>query len=353
MAGVNTYSGSTVVSNGVLALAVTQGGSDSSLGNSANIFINAGAFLDLSGTSSQTLTLNTGQALGGGGTLIGSVNASGATIAPGSASATGALTITGGLTESGVNNNFQLASVGNADVIHVQGTLDVSSGTQTINLSAFNGGTIATGTYPLFTYPAGNLNGGIGNLAVNVGASAYTATLTNITTTTPPEIAVIIGAAPRQPLNLTWAGDGTANNWDTIGKDWLSGATRYSFLSGDSVTFNDSGAANTNVTLQNTLYPASLVVSNSTLVSYTLTGSGSLGGSVGLLKTNSGKVTILATNSYTGPTVIGGGMISVSYLPNGGLAGPLGASSNNSTNLLFFDGGTLAYTGPTRAPTAA
>jgi autotransporter-associated beta strand protein len=64
-----------------------------------------------------------------------------------------------------------------------------------------------------------------------------------------------------------------------------------------------------------------------------------------LTKTNSGTVTILATNTYTGPTVIGGGTISVSYLPNGGVASPIGASSGNSTNLLFT-GGTLAYTGP-------
>ena len=96
--------------------------------------------------------------------------------------------------------------------------------------------------------------------------------------------------------------------------------------------FNDAGAANTNVTLQNALYPASVVVSNSTLVNYTLTGNGNIAGTIGLLKTNSGTVTILTTNTYTGPTVIGGGTISVSYLPNGGVASPIGASSNNSTN---------------------
>ena len=160
LGGVNTYSGSTVVSNGVLALLITGSGNDSSLGYSANVVINTNAVLDLSGINNQVLTLNTGQALGGGGMLKGSVAANtGANMNPGSASG-GTLTITGGLTESGgVNNNFQLTNT-NPDVINVVGTLDVSSGTQNINLSGFGTNPIANGTYPLFTYPAGSLNGG-------------------------------------------------------------------------------------------------------------------------------------------------------------------------------------------------
>jgi autotransporter-associated beta strand protein len=303
--------------------------------------------LDISQLSSPLLTLNAGQALGGSGTLNGSATAnSGANLNPGSAVATGVLKITGGLTENGgVNNNFQLSTVGNSDVINVQGLLDVAEGTgiQTINLSGVGTNAIAAGTYPLFTY-TGGLSGGTNNFVVNVGAAAYTTKL-SILATTPPEIAVTVGAPPRQPANLVWAGDGVANNWDTIGMDWLVGATHYSFLSGDSVTFNDAGAAHPTVTLQSALYPASLVVSNSTLVNYTFTGSGGIAGSVGLLKTNSGLLTILATNTYTGPTVIGAGTISISSLANGGLASPIGAASNNSTNLVFA-GGTLAYTGP-------
>ena len=351
LAGINTYSGSTSISNGVLALILNPlTANDASIASSANIFINTNAVLDVTGLHTPVLTLNSGQSIGGSGTLNGSLSAnSGVSLNPGSASATGALTIIGGLTElGGVNNNFQLSTVGNSDVIRVHGTLDVSSGPQNINLSGLNGGTITAGIYPLFTYTSG-FNGPIGNLTVNFGAYAYSGILTNITTTTPPEIAVIVGAPSRSSTNLVWLGDGVANNWDTIGKDWVAGATSYSFQSGDSVTFNDRGAGNTNVTLQNTLYPTSLVVSNSTRESYTFTGNGGITGSLGLLKTNNGTLTILATNTYTGPTVIGGGTISVPYLPNGGLASPIGAAANSSANLLFYDGGTLAYTGPTAA----
>ena len=49
LAGVNTYSGLTVVSNGVLALAVTLEWQRLSLGYSTNVVINTNAVLDLSG----------------------------------------------------------------------------------------------------------------------------------------------------------------------------------------------------------------------------------------------------------------------------------------------------------------
>ena len=113
---------------------------------------------------------------------------------------------------------------------------------------------------------------------------------TNITTTTPPEIAVIVGAPPRSATNVVWKGDGVANNWDTVGNDWLIGGegTAKAFESGDSVFFTDAGVANTNVTLQNGLYPGSVVVRDSTLVNYTLAGNGNIAGTIGLLKTNSG-----------------------------------------------------------------
>ena len=348
LAGVNTYSGSTVVSNGVLALAVTLGGSDASIANSTNIFINTGAVLDLSGINNPTLTRNTGQTIGGGGTLNGGLNASGATITPGSASATGALTITGNLTESGVTNNFQLSTNANPDVIKVQGSLDVSSGTQVIVLNEFGGGPMANGTYPLFTY-TGGLSGGTNNFSVVPGPGAFyfTGILTNITTVTPNQIAFVVTSG-RPATNLVWKGDSVSNHWDYVTtNDWVNGANYFQFLPGDSVFFNDSGAPNTNVILQAALGPAAVVVSNATQ-NYTFTGSGNISGSTGLTKTNHGTLTILTTNSYTGPTILGGGTLSIASVANSGLSSPIGAAGNDPTNLVFF-GSTLKYTGPSAA----
>jgi autotransporter-associated beta strand protein len=84
----NTYSGSTVISGGTLAL--YGNGSDGSISSSANINITGGATLDVSGRSDGKLTLASGQTLSGGagtngpGLINGSfIAAGGSTVAPG------------------------------------------------------------------------------------------------------------------------------------------------------------------------------------------------------------------------------------------------------------------------------
>jgi autotransporter-associated beta strand protein len=244
LTGVNTYSGPTAISNGVLALAINPVTSSvGSINGSSNIFIGAGATLDLSGLITPTLTHNSWQTIGGRGTLNGSLNTAG-TIAPGNPVATGALTITGGLTESsGATNQFALSTNANPNVVNVQGTLDLSSGTENITFSSFGGGQFQNGIYPLLTYS--NLNGGIGNLAIVTtgGAYPFNSFLTNLTTVTPNQIAVVISGA-RAPTNLVWNGDSSLNNWDSSTSNWLAGATSLSFETGDSVFFTDSGSTN-------------------------------------------------------------------------------------------------------------
>jgi autotransporter-associated beta strand protein len=65
-----------------------------------------------------------------------------------------------------------------------------------------------------------------------------------------------------------------------------------------------------------------------------------------------GTLTLTGTNTYSGTTfVTGGGVLAVSSLPNGGVAGPLGMSTNAPTNLVLGQptagAGTLRYTGAT------
>ncbi len=349
LAGANTYSGSTTVSNGVLALIMNPNTyNDASIARSTNIFINTGAVLDLSGLANPMLALNAGQTLGGGGTLVGGLNASGVIINPGSAIATGALTINGSLTESGVTNYFQLSTNASPDVIQIQGSLDVSSGTQVIVLNEFGGGLMPNGTYPLFTY-TGGLSGGTNNFSVVPGPGAFyfTGLLTNITTVTPNQIAFVVTSG-RPATNLVWKGDSVSNHWDYVTtNDWVNGANYFQFLPGDRVAFNDSGAPNTNITLQAALGPAAVVVSNATQ-NFTFAGSGSISGATGLTKTNSGTLTLLTTNSYTGPTILGGGTLSIASVANSGVSSPIGAAGNDPTNLVFF-GSTLKYTGASAA----
>ena len=101
--------------------------------------------------------------------------------------------------------------------------------------------------------------------------------MTNITSVTPNEIAVIVTAPARQSLNLTWVGDNTANNWDLTSTNWVNSGTKYAFQAGDSALFTNSGLANPPVNLQASVFPASLVVSNKTR-NYIFTGSGGIAG---------------------------------------------------------------------------
>jgi autotransporter-associated beta strand protein len=102
MNGNNTYTGATTLTGGVLALG-NDGSTDASLSGTANIIINAGATLDVSGRSDTTLALGTGaasQALHGSGTLTGNLTVGSlGTVAPGLS--IGTLTVSGNVTLGG------------------------------------------------------------------------------------------------------------------------------------------------------------------------------------------------------------------------------------------------------------
>ena len=325
--GADTGSGPTIIAQGTLTV-----GAASAI--SSPIVLSSGATFDVS--QNPAFTLN--QSLSGSGTVNGLLTAAGGSINPGQPGVAGTLTFATGLTESGgVNHQFEL-SAGSNDLINVVGNLTLA-GVNNLTLSAFGGGTIPSGVYPLIQY-SGTLSGGPGNFSVTiVGAQG---TVTNITSTTPAQIAVIVAPAARGPVSLTWKGDGAANNWDGSSSNWVNGATSYNFLPGDSVTFDDSGAPNTNVNLTIPALPAS-VTFNSTLP-YTLAGPGSINGSTGLTKTNSGSLRLFNTNSYTGPTIVGQGTLEIQNIGISGTPSSIGTASSDATNLVL-SGGTLKYSG--------
>jgi autotransporter-associated beta strand protein len=327
--GANTSFGATIISQGTVAVAAA--------GSMAcPVSVASGAFFDVTANGNYNNTLS------GIGTVNGTLTSSGGTISPGGVGAAGTLNFANDLIENGtVNNQMELSTPSGAnDLINITGSLTVNPG-NTITLSRLGGGQIPIGTYTLFTY-GGSFNGSLANFTVV--APNNTATLINPAN----QIRVIVGLPPRNSTNLTWVGDNAANVWDVGTSNWVStlGVQPFDFRQGDDVRFDARGAANPIVTVAVPVSPNSMVVSNT--ANYTFTGSGSIGGATGLVKTNSGTLTVQTVNSYTGPTVIGGGTLVASTLANGNVNSAIGAAGSNPTNLVFF-GTTLGYTGPNTA----
>ncbi len=309
----NSFSGNTTVSNGTLLV-------NGALVQSAVTVLNGGG-------------------AGGGGTFgNGLVAQPGSAVVPGDGlGAAGWLTITNGLTENGsVTNRFDFSddptgTLKTNDQIQVIGDLNLA-GTNIIKVSLLDG-LPGNGAYTLFTY-TGNLNGSLTNLKV----SGVVGTLTN-----PPNAIAIIVSSTRPTASLVWKGNGANNLWDTgTNVNWLNDgvADRFYFL--DDVTFDDSGSTSPAINIVGDPTPNSLLVD--AMVDYTFGGSGRISGTGNFTKTNSGTLTVTTTNDYTGPTIIGGGVLAVSRLANGGAASGIGAATSDPANLIFA-GGTLRYTG--------
>jgi autotransporter-associated beta strand protein len=309
----NTYTGNTTVSNGAVLV-------NGALNQSAVIVRSRGT---IGGTGR----------LGNGLTVI-----SGGSITPGNGNGSpGTLTITNGLTLSGsTTNRFDLSddpagSSKTNDVIRVIGDLNLN-GVNTIRVSLLDG-LPGNGLYTLFSY-TGNLNGSLANFAI----SGVSGTLTN-----PPGAIAILVDAQRPPATLTWLGNGVNNIWDTgTNTTWLNDGAPDRFLFLDDVVFDNSGSTTPAVNLIGEQTPNSVLVAAD--VNYTFGGTGKITGTTGLTKTNSGTLTINIANDYTGPTIIGGGVIAVNQLANGGAASRFGAATSEPANLRFFNSA-LQYTG--------
>ncbi len=134
--------------------------------------------------------------------------------------------------------------------------------------------------------------------------------------------------------NGTWDVNNIANN--TIWKDNASASTYY--VDGDSVVFNNTVGSGGTVTLNSSISPASVTVTNPT-ANYTISGSGGIAGSTALTKSGAGTLTITTTNSFTGTTTVNGGTLALTN--NGTLStaaaitingGTLDMGSQNATN---------------------
>ncbi len=299
----NTYSNTTVINAGTLVL-----GAGGSVSNSSSITVATNAVFDVSAVSGG-LVLNGAvhQALVGAGTVNGSIIAASNTVLnPGGTGIAGTLTVSGNLTlNDAVTNLFDISNVttegsGVNDEIVVNGALNLS-GTNTFLLTP-TAGSLASGRYKMIKY-SGALSGGATNFTVAFSTIPPRVTLL-VDDTIPNEIDLVITATP---ASLVWQGDGLLNNWDaSLTANWTNAAGPSVFVTGDNVTLDDT-ATNRTVNLVGALVPGSVTVNGTG--NYTLSGTGKLTAGTGLTMNDSGVLTILTTNTYTGVTFINNGTV--------------------------------------------
>jgi len=155
--GNNTYTGTTTVADGTLALSSST--LNSTIGSSSTILVESGAELDVTGiTASGGFEVGNGQTLGGTGTVTGDTTiASGGTLSPGNS--TGTETFSGDVTfDSGSTWLVELVQDvnGDADQIVVGGQLNIDPNA-TLDLQA-SGAFTQGNSYTIASY--GTWNGG-------------------------------------------------------------------------------------------------------------------------------------------------------------------------------------------------
>lgn len=325
---INTTGGFTVATNSHLVFGFTNNVYISMPLCSA-ISVSSGGTMDVSAFDSNsaafTLGINSGypQVLTAGrtkGALATDINGSVSMNNGGAASATlnvagtgtaGTLTINGNFTPGDgtialdLNTNTAIGLYTN-DLIAVNGNLDLSQGTATINISALHGATsiLPNTPYTIIVYN-GTLTGDASGLTVPAPSYAYQAGV--VDTSVPGLVTVSFAPSGVAAATLIWQGN-VNNNWDVdTTENWLSGGNPAYFNTGNNVVFNDS-SSQTAINLASTISAGNVVVSNNAS-SYTFSGNSLAADNI--LKQGPGTLTLASANSYSDGTVISAGIVQV------------------------------------------
>ena len=320
------YSGNTTVAGGILNLT------------------SAGA---LPSTPGDLVVSNTG---------VLAVNASGGTALPANnliLATNGTLNLTVNPGAIGLYPSGNLVFQDNATINLAYGTL---SGNPTGAAIIAGGGISAQGSNIVIKITATGLQPGTFTLIYYTGATL--ASLANFHVSPPPGVAATLvndTANHSIDLNITsvanilaWNGvNGTA--WNLSTPNWMNPATggitvfqQYTnngVVAGDSVTFDDTLTNDfvhpqpTNIVLNSTFYAFPVVVNTS--LPYSISGTGGITGVTSLAISNSGSMTLLTSNSFTGGVNLADGTLIITN------NSALGASSGAVT----LNGGTLQING--------
>jgi fibronectin-binding autotransporter adhesin len=332
----NVLSGSGVFYlNGGTGSATLSGNSPSFSGGVA--LYTGGLVLD--GTIGSGITSQSGTVVAGKGTANGLVDISGA-LQPGDQNVAGTFAAVGGLTLEGgatLTEGLSTTIAGNNDLVAVTGNLSVNGNTIVLNPV---GGTLQDGIYPLITY-TGSLIGSFAGVQT-VSPSVYTLTLTNITTTSPKQIGVIVSGSPSV---LSWNNGASNGEWDFSSLNWSNVVTHGAelFANADTAIFDNSitstGTPGTNIDIGSGQIVSPSIITNNSTVNYTFSGAGKISGATSIVKAGSGTLTVDTVNDFNGNTTIAGGAVQVNNISGLGNTSGTILVTNGATFLVNLTGG--------------
>lgn len=110
---------------------------------------------------------------------------------------------------------------------------------------------------------------------------------------------------------LFWQGGSVANVWDVgTSATWTDGAAPTTFANSKKVTFDDFGSNTQAVAVTGSPAPTAVMVDAS--IPYTFDGEGTLGGSMSLLKSGPGTLTLAGAYRFSGGTIVEAGTLALS-----------------------------------------
>src|SRR5690606_31816650 len=123
-----------------------------------------------------------------------------------------------------------------------------------------------------------------------------------------PNFRMSLAGSVVDPLAKVWHG-GLGNDWDALSLNWNEGEAAYE--DGFRVVFDDTALSESpaTITLSASHEPLSIRVNNS-VIDYLFTGA-PIAGDTGLIKENTGTLTLLSPNEYSGDTVVAGGRLRI------------------------------------------